>query len=310
MKGIDFMIEGMKIRTDLALEVREQFEQDVEIRGVALDEDYDSENDIRVTTVDIKNVYGAKKMGKPVGRYITIEAPAMQEKDEDYHAEVSEKISRELGRMLGRVTGDVLVVGLGNREVTPDALGPMVVDNLMVTRHLIKEFGSSVNASISVCAIAPGVMGQTGMETGEILKGIIDATKPEKVIVIDALASRSVSRLNSTVQITDTGISPGAGIGNNRRTLDRTSLGVDVIALGVPTVVDAGTIVRDNMEAALRSQELSEKEIEVFLGQVCNNGVQEMFVTPKNIDEAVKSISYTIAEAINGLLTVDIGSAQ
>ncbi|MBE5961836.1 MAG: GPR endopeptidase [Lachnospiraceae bacterium] len=294
-----------KIRTDLALEVRESFEEDdVEIKGVVLEEEYLEEKDVKVTTVIIKDEKGAEAMRKPIGTYITIEAKKLQEKDDDYHASVSEEVAKYISKLVGDATEKgVLIVGLGNREVTPDALGPWVVDNLFVTRHLIREFGDEFgkkNHLKSVSALAPGVMAQTGMETMEILKGLIKETHPGIVIAIDALAARSVERLNTTVQITDTGISPGAGVGNNRQALNKESLGVDVVALGVPTVVDAATIVNDTMERALQTQGFSEGEIQSFLHEVSDSkAIHNMFVTPKNVDESMKCISYTISEALN-----------
>ena len=196
-----------------------------------------------------------------------------------------------------------MVLGLGNREVTPDALGPWVVDNLFITRHLIKEYGEEFqkkNRLRCVSALAPGVMAQTGMEAMEIIRGVMKETKPSAVLAIDALAARSVKRLNTTIQITDTGISPGAGIGNNRKALNEESLGIKVVALGVPSVVDATTIVRDSMESMLNSQGFSKEEVMSFLSEVTEHqSVHNMFVTPKNIDESMKSMSYTISEAIN-----------
>lgn len=294
-----------KVRTDLALEVRESFEEDdVEIKGVILNEEYIKEKDVKITTVEIKDEQGAKAMQKPIGTYITIEARKLQEKDDEYHSSISEEISTYIMQLVGdSYQQGVLIVGLGNREVTPDALGPWVVDNLFVTRHLIREYGKEFgekNHLQSVSALAPGVMAQTGMEVVEILKGLIKETKPGVVIAIDALAARSVERLNTTVQITDTGISPGAGIGNNRQALNKESLGTKVIALGVPTVVDAVTIVRDSLEQALSKQDFTQDEIQKFILEVTEQQlVHNMFVTPKDIDESMKSISYTISEAIN-----------
>ncbi len=291
-------------RTDLALEVRETFEEDnVEIQGVILKEDYDKKKDIRVTTVTIEDQKGADAMGKPIGTYITIEAPKLVEEDESFH----EPITREIAKYIRKLAGDVenreiLVAGLGNREVTPDALGPQVVDNLFITRHLIKEFGSDYledHKMGNISAISPGVMAQTGMEASEVLRGIIRETMPKLVIVIDALAARSVHRLNTTVQITDTGISPGSGVGNNRKALNKESLGVDVIALGVPTVVDAATIVSDTMEQYMAKQGFADREIHQFMSELNEETMGNMFVTPKNIDESIKRISYTISEALN-----------
>lgn len=301
--------EQISPRTDLALEVRETFEDDdVEIRGVVLERDQNRLKGIEISRVIIKDERGAKAMGKPIGTYITIEAPKLKESDESYQEPISDELAKQLKKLCGSLKDKkILIAGLGNREATPDALGPLVVDNLFVTRHLIREFGDEFKKKhhlADVSAVAVGVMGQTGMESGEILKGIVTETKPDLVIVVDALASRSIERLNSTIQITDTGISPGAGIGNNRKALNKESLGVDVIAIGVPTVVDASTIVQDSMESFLKKQGFSEEENEKFLAEIREKNREEsfmdLFVTPKNIDESMKQISYTISEALNG----------
>lgn len=294
----------IKPRTDLALEVRETFEEDnVEIQGVILKEDYDKKKDIRVTTVVIKDQKGAEAMGKPIGTYITIEAPKLSKEDESFHEPIMNEIEKYIKLLGGELEKkEILIAGLGNREVTPDALGPQVVDNLFITRHLIREFGQEFKIKHNmgnVSAISPGVMAQTGMEASEVLRGIIRETKPQLVIVVDALAARSIHRLNTTIQITDTGISPGSGVGNNRKALNKESLGVDVIALGVPTVVDAATIVNDTMEQFMSKQGLSEEEISQFISEVNEQTMCNMFVTPKNVDESIKRISYTISEALN-----------
>lgn len=293
-----------KIRTDLALEARESFpDDDVEIKGVELKEDFNKENNIRISTLTIKDEKGAKAMQKPVGTYITIEAPEINKADENYHKTVSDEIAKHLRKLAGDLKKeDILIVGLGNREVTPDALGPMVVDNLFITRHLIKEYGKEFmerNKLGSISAISPGVMAQTGMETVEIIKGIVQETKPKLLIVIDALASRSVNRLNTTIQLTDTGINPGSGVGNNRKAINEESVGTKVIALGVPTVVDAFTIVADTMTSYMQTGGFNEEEIDKFISEVRDRQIENMFVTPKNIDESIKRISYTVSEALN-----------
>lgn len=292
------------IRTDLALEVRESFpEDDVEIKGVALTEDFDEKNNIRVSTVVIKDEKGSKAMQKPIGTYITIEAPDIDKADDSYCKPVSDVIAKHLKNLAGDLKREeILVVGLGNREVTPDALGPQVVDNLFVTRHLIREYGNEFKEKHhlgSVSAISPGVMAQTGMETVEIIKGIIKETKPKLLIVIDALASRSVSRVNTTVQLTDTGISPGSGVGNNRKAINEESLGTKVLALGIPTVVDALTIVADTLTSYMQKNGFGEEDIDKFISEIREQQIENMIVTPKNIDESVKSISYTVSEALN-----------
>ena len=276
-----------QVRTDLALEARERFEEDVEIRGVEVEEAYDEQRDIRVTVVRIRTENGAKAMGKPIGTYITLEAPRMSEPDEDYHREVSEKLAGYLKKLLDvKNEKSVLVVGLGNREVTPDALGPEAVNHLRVTRHVVREYGKAAFAREKVqlvSTIVPGVMAQTGMETLEIVRGIVAETKPDQVVVIDALAARSSKRLNRTIQISDAGIQPGSGVGNHRNSLTRETIGIPVLAIGVPTVVDAATIVYD--ATGDRSS--------------VPPGLNGMFVTPKNVDEMIRRLSFTISEAPN-----------
>ncbi len=314
------MVEKYKIRTDLAMEQKERFESDhVEVSGVVLEEEYDEEKEIKITTVRIETENGAKTMGKPVGTYLTLEAPNMAASDEGYHREISETLAGFLEKYMKDGKGkeySVLVVGLGNREVTPDALGPYVVDQLNITRHIVQEYGRYAvekDGSRIVSAIVPGVMAQTGMETAEIVQGIVKETHPDMIIVIDALAARSTRRLNRTIQISDAGIHPGAGVGNHRSEITKDTMGIPVLAIGVPTVVDAATIVNDTMENFIAALETSEtlKGVGVVL-QGYNSAekyelVKEliaphlngMFVTPKDIDDTVRRISYTISEALN-----------
>ena len=322
---IKMMVEKYKIRTDLAMEQKERFESDhVEVSGVVLEEEYDEEKEIKITTVRIETENGAKAMGKPVGTYLTLEAPNMAAADEGYHREISETLAGFLEKYMKDTEENqekgysVLVVGLGNREVTPDALGPYVVDQLNVTRHIVQEYGRYAvgkGGSRIVSAIVPGVMAQTGMESAEIIRGIVNETTPDLIMVIDALAARSTKRLNRTIQISDAGIHPGAGVGNHRSEITKDTMGIPVIAIGVPTVVDAATIVNDTMENFITALETSEtlKGVGVVL-QGYNSAekyelVKEliaphlngMFVTPKDIDDTVRRISYTISEAMNML---------
>lgn len=319
------MVEKYSIRTDLALEQKERFEADqVEIQGVVLTEEVDQEREIRVTTVKIETENGAKAMKKPVGTYITMEAPNMAVPDEDYHKEISEELRKFLGEIMEGKKEDysVLVVGLGNRKVTPDALGPYVVDNLNITRHIVKEYGKYAMGEEHVrlvSAIVPGVMGQTGMETVEIIKGVVQETRPDLIIAVDALAARSSRRLNRTIQIADTGIHPGSGVGNHRNAITEETVGVPVIAIGVPTVVDAATIVNDTMENFLAALEESESlkgvglvmqgysaaEKYELVKELISPHLNGLFVTPKDIDETVKRISYTISESLNMLFSGD-----
>lgn len=321
------MMRNYSVRTDLALEEKERFESDdVEIQGVVLEEEYDEEQELRVTRVEIRTENGAKAMGKPVGTYLTLETPELAVPDGDRHIEIARRLSGYLRELIRRNTGrreqdlSVLVVGLGNRAVTPDALGPYVADHLSVTRHIVKEYGKYAMGADHVnmvSAIVPGVTGQTGMESTEIVRGIVEETHPDVIIAVDALAARNSRRLNRTVQIADTGIHPGSGVGNNRSGLTEKSLGVPVIGIGVPTVVDAATIVNDTMEnfiTALESSETLKSVGEVlrsynagekyeFVKELIAPHLNGMFVTPKDVDEMIHQISHTISEAINMLLT-------
>lgn len=318
------MTVKQNVRTDLALEEKEKFDSDqVEVKGVVLEENYNEKTEIRITRVEIETEKGAKSMGKPVGTYLTLEAGNMPEPDEDYHREISKEIAKCVGELIDKIKSEegkneiaALIVGLGNRKVTPDALGPFVVDNLSVNRHIIKEYGKyamNLSSANSLSALVPGVMGQTGMETLEIVRGVVEETHPDVVIAIDALAARNSRRLNRTVQITDTGISPGSGVGNHRNGLNVESLGVPVIAIGIPTVVDAVTIVNDTMENLVQALEGSKtlKSMGNILKSYTNTEKQELireliaphlnglFVTPKDIDETMKQVSYTLSESLN-----------
>lgn len=325
------MLERYNIRTDLALEERERFEEDhVEIAGVEVKEKYNEQLEMKVTTVKVTTENGAKTMGKPVGTYITVEAPNMAVPDEDYHREISKKLAEYLKKMVQNYAKQrnasseeefsVLVAGLGNRQVTPDSLGPRVAEQLRITRHIVKEYGRYAMGKEKVClvsAVVPGVMGMTGMETVEILKGIVEETNPDIVIAVDALAARSSKRLNRTIQIADTGIHPGSGVGNARCALTEETLGRPVIAIGVPTVVDAVTIVNDTMENLLKALETSEmlKGVGIVLQgynaaekyelirELISPHLNGLYMTPKDIDDTVGRISFTISEALNILLS-------
>ena len=289
------------IRTDLAVESKEKYEKDnVEIKGVAIQEKYEEALDLNTTVVRIQTEQGAKAMEKPKGTYITMEAPNLIVPDEDYHRGISQVLAHHLKELLHlEKEKSILVVGLGNREITPDALGPQVIQNLKITRHIIKEYGKAgmgKRKAHQISSLVPGVMAQTGMETMEIIRGVIRETDPDAVIAIDALA-RSVRRLNCTIQITDTGINPGSGVCNHRCGLNEETLGIPVIGIGVPTVVDGATIVHDAIAHLLEN--LEEAEMEEFLQELITPRLHRMFVTPKDVDETVKRLSYTISEGIN-----------
>lgn len=301
------------IRTDLAVEARELYKGG-EIPGVSVEEN--RFNGVKVTKVRILNEEGERAMGKPVGDYITIEAPGLLERDLDLEEEVAKVLAdiiKEIANLAPHTK--VLVVGLGNWNVTPDALGPRVVSNIVVTRHLKEyapqQFGEEIR---SVSAISPGVLGITGIETAEILKGVVDRIKPDLIITIDALASRKLERLSTTIQISNAGISPGSGVGNKRLSITQRSLGVPVIAIGVPTVVDAVTIANDTIEylteellkqtkeessfyAVLKN--MSQQEKYSLIQEVLTPYVHNLMVTPKEIDSLVKNISSVISRGIN-----------
>lgn len=299
------MLEKYRVRTDLAVENREKFEKDnVEISGVVLHRSEDREREITTTAVKIETDSGARAMGKPKGIYITLEAPNLKVPDRGIHREVSKKLAEQLKKLLPRKRDSVLVAGLGNRNITPDALGPCAADHLRVTRHIIREYGERAlgdEKTPMISAVVPGVMAQTGMETLEILRGVVREIKPDVVLLIDALAARSTKRLNCTIQLTDTGICPGSGVGNYRCGLNAETLGVPVIGIGIPTVVDAGTIVHDAVAELLES--LEDAEIDEFLSELVSPSLREMFVTPKDIDDTISRLSFTLSEGINLALT-------
>lgn len=301
----------MERRTDLALEVRESFKGDGgEIEGVSLDKenvwlDEGHKDSIEVSTVVIMNEKGRQAMGKPVGSYITMETgDVIKMSDAQF-----DNVMKELGSRIESLTGNlkhkkVLVAGLGNRYITADSLGPYVVDGLDITRHYAKEFGDSFLKKFGMgemCAIAPGVMAQTGMESEEIISAVVGKTKPDIIIVVDALAARSVGRVTTTIQITDTGINPGSGVGNHRIGLNEESIGTKVIGIGVPTVVEAEVIVRDRIEEFMYSCGLNEDEIYEFLEDMSKTAIRDMYVTTKNIDESVERMGELIAGSINAV---------
>lgn len=318
--------DRLTVRTDLAVEERESFPGDGgEIAGVVLKEWEKKETGIHLTEVVIKNEEGARNMGKPMGTYLTLEAPSLAGKDEDYHKDVSEELSGLIRLLLGRhgircgKSASILAVGLGNPDATPDALGPRVLEHLQMTRHLSLEYGKEFcekNGYPILSGITPGVMAQTGMETAEIIRGIIAETRPDAVIVVDALAARSVRRLGVTVQLSDTGIHPGSGVGNHRNSLTEETLGVPVFAIGVPTVVGAAAIVHDTVGAMVEvlkretdtrsygdyMEGMKPDEQYELIREILEPQFGPMYVTPHNIDERVENLSFTISEAIHGAL--------
>lgn len=299
-----------KIRTDLALETREKFmEEHVTVPGVYVTERQTDDGRMHISMVEIRHQAASEKMEKPMGHYVTIEIHDIVHTSEEEREKIIEETGLELRKMIHhRKSKRVLAVGLGNREVTPDSLGPLVTDRLFITRHLLKEFGDSFlslgeneeRESIYLSAVAPGVMAQTGMEAVEIVRAIAEQTQIDLVLVVDALAARSIARVNSTIQLTDTGICPGSGIGNHRNAINEQSIGCPVIAIGVPTVVNADTIVKDCMRLLMKQKGTKHEQMEGWFQKLdAGNMMETMFVTPKSIDEEVRLMSDLVAGAIN-----------
>lgn len=306
----------INVRTDLAIEAKEDYSKahEGEIDGVIVDEDVI--DDTKVTKVTIKNENGAKVLGKPVGNYITIDIPDYTVYDGEIMENVSEVVGKTMKALIN-MTQDktALVVGLGNWKVTPDALGPKVVEKIMVTRHLKDVMPEAIDDSIiPVCAISPGVLGITGIETGDVIKALVEKIKPDLVVCVDALASRRIDRVNRTIQISDTGISPGAGVGNHRMKINEETLGIKVVAVGVPTVVDAATIANDSIDLVMDEfinksekgsdfynmiKSIDKNEKEILIKELLNPHVGDLMVTPKEVDLVIDSLSKIIANGIN-----------
>ena len=293
----------LKRRTDLALEAKELWtesaEKETKLEGVrarnSLREGY------QVTTVDILDEQGASSLGKPVGSYVTVQLDALARREEDAFGRAARAIAAELNGLLKLPEeATCLVVGLGNRAITPDAIGPGVADHTMVTRHLVEQAPEHFGSFRPVAALAAGVLGTTGVESGELVKAVAEKIRPGCIIAVDALASRSMDRVCTTVQLANTGIVPGSGVGNHRAALNRETLGVPVIAVGVPTVVDAGTLAADILAEA--GQEGLDPEALAGAGE-------GLMVTPRDIDQRVadlvKVIGYGINLALQPGLTIE-----
>lgn len=313
------MEREFKVRTDLAVELEEDVkEQEKGIRGIRVIEDSAEDGRIKITRVLVENEEGKRAIGKEIGCYITLESQELAQADTEYHREMSVQIAKYVKELLPKKKDlKVLVVGLGNRDATPDSLGPRVVDNICITRRITEEIGEMelVNRCkhFEVSGIIPGVLAQTGMESAEIIKGIVEEIKPDVVLAIDSLAARNTARLNTTIQISNTGIHPGSGVGNHRKGLTEQTIGVPVIAIGIPTVVDAVTIVNDTFENLLHIFGTTESFLgiqEILNGFTCEEkyelmreltplSISTMYVTPKDVDETIKYISYTISEGLN-----------
>ena len=300
-------------RTDLAIEAHETLEEQAldGIKAETQKTDYST-----ITKVFVTSENASQKLGKPKGTYITIESDLMKKHDVTAHENIIKEVSQNISELIDfKKDGSILIIGLGNWDITPDALGPKVVSKILVTRHIMDNLPEELEGGVSsVAAFAPGVMGITGVETLEVVKGLVERVKPHTVIAIDALAARNTSRINSTIQISNAGIAPGAGVGNRRKELSINTLGVPVIAVGVPTVVDAATLINDALDRILEDMKKASKEYPDFYeslsslhsqekyGLICsllNPYEENMFVTPKEVDEVIDRLAYIIANAIN-----------
>ncbi|MGC8431777.1 GPR endopeptidase [Clostridioides difficile] len=307
----------ISVRTDLALEASEMCEKSQEgssIPGVKI-ETKELENCI-VTKVEVIDRQGAEIMNKDIGRYITLESNLMKFDDDESREEMISYLKEELVDIFGQDKNKkTLVIGLGNRNITSDALGPKSVSKTLVTRHLFKNYNKDYDDDFTeVSALSPGVMGVTGIETSEIVKSLVEKVKPDRVVAIDALASRKMERVNSTIQISTAGISPGGGVGNTRKSLTKETLGVDVIAIGVPTVVDAATLTIDVLDMAIDNLIAQSEETESFYEMLKKLKEEEKYhlikdsldpydknliVTPKDIDDTIENLSIIISEGLN-----------
>ena len=304
-------------RTDLADERRDLYRKankiEDEVQGIETEEQQITEK-IKVTRVKITHEQGEQAIGKKRGNYITIDIKKMNIITEEEVEKAAQTLANEIKSLVQnkvQFKEDILIVGLGNQEVTPDALGPNVVKEIEVTRHIINYLPQYIDENARpVSAIAPGVLGTTGIETLEIIKGVVDNTKPKLLIVIDALASRSIERISSTIQLSDTGIVPGAGVGNTRKELSESTLGIPVIAIGIPTVVETAVVVNDALDLFIEKLQQEAKSNE-YLNTLKEEDNYEQIneallprdfnfiVTPKEIDELILNMSKVVAKGIN-----------
>jgi len=285
----------MKYRTDLAVEGVESLANSGvrpgEKDGVVVQTDHI--DDIKVTTVDIVNLKGEALLGKPMGRYITMEIQNLMEGEDNLMNRAAKALAVQLSKLVSHdYHRKVLIIGLGNEKVTPDSLGPAAVSKIKITRHLFQLFDCDGDEDMSnVSGLAPGVTAITGIETADLIAKAVELTEPDTVIAIDALAARDIQRVSTTIQISDTGISPGAGMGNMRKELNQQTLGTKVIAIGVPTVIDSKTLVLEAAEA----MDLPEPQVQDYLG----NRDMDMVVTSTDIDFVIEAFSDIIAKAVN-----------
>ncbi len=287
----------MKFRTDLAIENKEMYdsenkEKKIEISGVEVETE-NFEDLIDITRIKITDEHGSKALSKPMGNYITLEIGGIIDSSQEIKDKAARALSIELKRLIKFHNKlKVLIIGLGNDKVTPDSLGPYTVSKVRVTRHYFLMYDADSADDMScVSGFIPGVMGSTGMETADLIMSAVKIAKPEVIIAIDALAARNLNRISTTLQISDTGISPGSGTGNMRKELTEKTLGTKVVAIGVPTVIDSKTLILDSLAGFLKDSDGAENYME-------ENGM-EMIVTSTDIDQVIKDFSDVIADGIN-----------
>lgn len=295
----------IEFRTDMADERVKICKEEGKVEGISA-EDINVNDKIKVTKVKVLNEKGKEKIGKEIGSYITIEVKNIEIISKDELEKVSKVMSQQIKELI-KPYKSILVVGLGNIDTTVDSIGPKVIKDLEITRHLKKYAPEFVKENAKeISGIAPGVLGTTGIETGEILKGIVEKIKPEAIIAIDALISRDVSRLFKTIQISNTGITPGAGVGNKRKEISINTMGVPVIAIGVPTLVEAATIVADSIDLIANQfdefkelKSATKEEKYRLIKAVLEPSKFNLAVTPKEVDDLVENMKLIIAHGIN-----------
>lgn len=298
-------------RTDLAMECFENAD-DGAIPGTQV-RHWESDG-IEITEVLVTDNEAAQLLDKPKGAYLTLECPLLLERDPDARLAMATLLAEEIDRIMPSGDGNapVLVVGLGNRSITPDALGPGVVDRTLVTRHMLGSAWAQSGMN-SVCAIAPGVLGITGIESMELVEALVKAVGPRAILCVDSLAARDSRRIGCTIQLTDTGIQPGAGVGNHRRPLTHQSVGVPVISVGMPTVIYAATLARDAFAWLADRQgddEAHEEALADMEKTLLGAEIGEMIVTPREIDTIIQDASGIIASAINRALQPTLSDAE
>ncbi len=314
------------VYTDLALEAHSMAKDRVggEVNGVKVDES--QTDNTKITRIEVLNEAGSEALNKPPGLYITIEAPGLRKQNRIVHDEIMQVLANEISHMVNyeqleaslKKDAETFVVGLGNWHATPDALGPRILNHLMVTRHLYRQAPPELREGMrSVAALAPGVLGLTGVETAEIIKGVVQMIRPDIILAVDALAARSTERLGNTIQLSNAGIFPGSGVGKDRAGINYQTMDIPVIAIGVPTVISGATIVSDALEKLIngnvfssvereRYRHIGEREKEMVIKSALQPFMGDLIVSPRGVDELIKDVTRIIGGSINVAAHPDI----